>query len=88
MEGNDRGLQVLVIEDSPGPVRLAREASRDTNPAIHLRVANDGEEALAFLRREGSHTAAPLPLLILLDLNLPKMEGRRLRAIMKSTGGR
>ncbi|MGH9551429.1 MAG: response regulator [Terriglobales bacterium] len=76
-------MAVLLVEDSPGDVRLTREAFRDTNPGIHLHVVNDGVEALAFLRREGSHSGAPLPILILLDLNMPKMDGRQLLTIIK-----
>jgi len=69
-------LQVLLVEDSPGDVRLTREAFRDADPSIHLHVASDGVEAMAFLRHEGPHVNAPRPDLILLDLNLPKMDGR------------
>ena len=69
-------IQVLLVEDSPGDVRLTQEAFRDANPSIQLHVANDGVEAMAFLRREGAHMNAPRPDLILLDLNLPKMDGR------------
>jgi two-component system, chemotaxis family, response regulator Rcp1 len=83
MHDRETSLEVLLVEDSPGDVRLTREAFRDTNPAIHLNVANDGVEALAFLRHEGSHRGAPLPVLILLDLNMPKMDGRQLLAIIK-----
>jgi CheY-like chemotaxis protein len=67
--------EVLLVEDSSGDVRLTREAFRDADSAIHVHVANDGVEALAFLRREGVYANAPRPCLILLDLNLPKMGG-------------
>jgi chemotaxis family two-component system response regulator Rcp1 len=76
--------EVLLVEDSPGDVRLTREAFRDANQSIHLHVAADGVEALAFLRREGVHSNAPRPDLILLDLNLPKMDGRQVLAIIKA----
>jgi chemotaxis family two-component system response regulator Rcp1 len=69
-------IEVLLVEDSPGDVRLTREALRAANPAIHLHVASDGVEAMAFLRQEGIHLRAPRPDLILLDLNLPRMDGR------------
>jgi chemotaxis family two-component system response regulator Rcp1 len=76
--------EVLLVEDSPGDVRLTREAFRDANQSIHLHVAADGVEALAFLRHEGVHSNAPRPDLILLDLNLPKMDGRQVLAIIKA----
>ena len=76
-------IEVLLVEDSPGDVRLTQEAFRDANRAIHLHVAMDGVEAMAFLRREGLHTASPRPDLILLDLNLPKMDGREVLALIK-----
>jgi two-component system, chemotaxis family, response regulator Rcp1 len=77
-------LQVLLIEDSPGDVRLTREAFRDASMSIELHVAADGVEAMAFLRREAPHnTKAKRPDLILLDLNLPKMDGREVLAHIK-----
>jgi chemotaxis family two-component system response regulator Rcp1 len=76
-------IEVLLVEDSPGDVRLTQEAFRDTNRAIHLNVAIDGVDAMAFLRHEGPHSAAPRPDLILLDLNLPKMDGRDVLAYIK-----
>jgi chemotaxis family two-component system response regulator Rcp1 len=81
--GNGMPTNILLVEDSPGDVRLTQEAFRDANPAIHLHVANDGVEAMAFLRREGLHVDAPRPDLILLDLNLPKMDGREVLARIK-----
>jgi CheY-like chemotaxis protein len=81
--GEGRPIQVLLVEDSPGDVRLTREAFRDANTAIHLHVASDGVEAMAFLRREGAHVHSPRPDLILLDLNLPKMDGREVLAHIK-----
>jgi two-component system, chemotaxis family, response regulator Rcp1 len=74
---------VLLVEDSPGDVRLTQEAFRDADRSIELHVANDGVEAMAFLRREGIHAAAPRPDFILLDLNLPKMDGREVLAHIK-----
>jgi two-component system, chemotaxis family, response regulator Rcp1 len=79
-------LQVLLIEDSPGDLRLTQEAFREVNPFVHLHIANDGVEAMAFLRREGSYAHVPRPDLILLDLNLPRMDGREVLACIKQDG--
>ncbi len=81
--GNGMPIEVLLVEDSPGDVRLTQEAFRSSNPSINLHVATDGVEAMAFLRREGSQAQAPRPDLILLDLNLPKMDGREVLAHIK-----
>lgn len=76
-------MHVLLVEDSPGDVRLTQEAFREANPSIHLHVATDGVEAMAFLKREGVHVNAPRPGIILLDLNLPRMDGREVLARIK-----
>jgi chemotaxis family two-component system response regulator Rcp1 len=76
-------LEVLLVEDSPGDVRLTKEAFREANRSISLHVACDGVEAMAFLRKQGPHADAPRPDLILLDLNLPKMDGREVLAHIK-----
>jgi chemotaxis family two-component system response regulator Rcp1 len=76
-------IEVLLVEDSPGDVRLTQEAFRDANKSVRLHVASDGVEAMAFLRREGVHVHAPRPDLILLDLNLPKMDGREVLTHIK-----
>ena len=76
-------IEVLLVEDSPGDVRLTQEAFRDANIAIHLHVAADGVEAMSFLRRQDEHANAPRPDLILLDLNLPRMDGREVLAHIK-----
>jgi len=76
-------IEVLLVEDSPGDVRLTREAFRAANSSVHLTVAGDGVEAMSFLRHEGAHANAPRPDLILLDLNLPKMDGREVLARIK-----
>ena len=76
-------MDVLLVEDNPGDVRLTQEAFRDANRSIHLHVASDGVEALAFLRREGAYADAPRPGMILLDLNLPRMDGREVLAHIK-----
>ncbi len=77
-------MEVLLVEDSPGDVRLTREAFRDANPSIHLHVVTDGAEAMSFLLRQGVHANVPRPELILLDLNLPKMDGREVLAHIKA----
>ena len=79
--------EVLLVEDSPGDVRLTQEAFRDANRAIRLHVVADGVEAMAFLKREGPHAYAPRPDIILLDLNLPKMDGREVLAHIKADSG-
>jgi chemotaxis family two-component system response regulator Rcp1 len=70
-------IEVLLVEDSSGDVRLTQEAFKDAKMRINLHVASDGAEAMAFLRSEGGHVHAPRPDLILLDLNLPKKDGRQ-----------
>jgi CheY-like chemotaxis protein len=82
--GDGMPIQVLLVEDSPGDVRLTQEAFRDANILIQLHVASDGVEAMAFLRREGAHLQSPRPDLILLDLNLPRMDGREVLAHIKA----
>ena len=77
------GIEVLLVEDSPGDVRLTQEAFREANIRIHLHVASDGVEAMAFLRQEGNFHDAPRPDFILLELNLPKMDGREVLACIK-----
>jgi two-component system, chemotaxis family, response regulator Rcp1 len=74
---------VLLVEDSPGDVRLTQEAFRVADPSIELHVAADGVEAMAYLRHEGVHATVPRPDFILLDLNLPKMDGREVLAHIK-----
>lgn len=83
---SERGapIDVLLVEDSPGDVRLTREALRDANRRIHLHVACDGVEAMAFLHREPPLADAPRPDIILLDLNLPRMDGREVLAQIKA----
>ena len=70
-------IEILLVEDNPGDVRLTREALRDAKVRNNLSVASDGAEAIAMLRREGKHTRAARPDLIVLDLNLPKMSVAR-----------
>jgi two-component system, chemotaxis family, response regulator Rcp1 len=76
-------LNVLLVEDNPGDVRLTLETFRDANKSVRLHLAANGIEAMGFLRREGPNALAPRPVLILLDLNLPKMDGREVLAEVK-----
>jgi len=81
--GRHDPIEILLVEDSPGDVRLTREALREAKVANRLHVVGDGAEALDFLARRGRHAAAPRPDLILLDLNLPKIGGREVLASIK-----
>src|SRR5262245_54311508 len=80
---SDNTVEILLVEDNPGDVRLTREAWKEARIPNRLHVAGDGVEALAFLRREGRHVDAVRPHLILLDLNLPRMDGREFLADLK-----
>lgn len=71
-----RPIEILMVEDNPGDARLTQEGLRDGKVRNHLHVVADGEAALRFLKREGEHDGAPRPDLILLDLNLPRSDGR------------
>ena len=75
---------VLLVEDNLGDVRLTQEAFREVNPSVQLHIANDGVEAMAFLRRQGVNADAPRPDFILLDLNLPRMDGREVLSQIKA----
>ena len=83
-DDNSNPVEILLVEDNPGDVRLTREAFKEGKAANHLSVVGDGVEALAFLRREGEYADAPRPELILLDLNMPKMDGREVLAEIKN----
>jgi CheY-like chemotaxis protein len=76
--------EILLVEDNPGDIRLTREALSEARVQNHLSVAMDGVEAIAMLRREGEHERAPRPDLILLDLNLPRMNGREVLEEIKA----
>ncbi len=76
-------MEILLVEDNPGDVRLTREALRSGKVPSNLRTVGDGLEALAYLRKQGEYGNAPQPDLILLDLNLPKKDGREVLAEIK-----
>jgi len=86
-EDDGMTIEVLLVEDSPGDVRLTREAFRDSGKPVRLHLVSDGVEAMAFLRGQGIYADAPRPDLILLDLNLPKMDGREVLAEIKRDQG-
>ena len=86
-DGKNVRTEVMLVEDSPGDVRLTQEAFREINADIRLHVATDGVEAMSFLSQEGAHAKAPRPDLILLDLNLPRMDGREVLAHIKKDDG-
>ena len=79
-----RPIEILLVEDNPGDVRLTREALNEGHVRNNLTVAKDGAEALAMARREPPYDAAPRPDLMLLDLNLPRLDGRQVLAEMKA----
>jgi two-component system, chemotaxis family, response regulator Rcp1 len=78
-------IEVLLVEDSPGDVRLTKEAFKDAKVHINLHVASDGAKAMGFLKCEGEYANAPRPDMILLDLNLPKKDGREVLAEIKES---
>lgn len=77
-------IEMLLVEDNPGDARLAREALKDAKVHNNLHWVQDGVEAIAFLRREDNYSEAPRPDVILLDLNLPKKDGREVLADIKA----
>jgi two-component system, chemotaxis family, response regulator Rcp1 len=82
---NASAIEVLLVEDSPGDVRLTQEAFKDAKVHVNLHVAVDGVAAIAFLTRQGAYTDALRPDLILLDLNLPKKDGREVLEEIKES---
>jgi CheY-like chemotaxis protein len=82
-EAGVKSIEILLVEDNPGDVRLTLEALKEGKVRNNLSVVADGVEALAFLRRQGKYTEAPRPDLILLDLNLPKKDGREVLGEIK-----
>jgi two-component system, chemotaxis family, response regulator Rcp1 len=81
---NSRPIEILLVEDNPGDARLTLEAFKEGKVFNNLTVVGDGVEAMAYLRREGQYTNSVQPDLILLDLNLPKKDGREVLAEIKS----
>lgn len=79
-----RPIEILLVEDNEGDVRLTREALKENKVSNNLSVVGDGVEAMQFLRRQGKYAGVPRPDLILLDLNLPKKDGRQVLAEIKS----
>jgi len=77
-------IQILLVEDQPADVRLTKEVLAEGKVANDVHVVNDGEQAMAFLRRQGEFANSPRPDLVLLDLNLPRMDGREVLAEIKS----
>ena len=77
-------MQVLLVEDNPGDVRLTQEALKDAKVHLELNVVPDGVAAMEFLKREGKYAGSPRPDLVLLDLNLPRKDGREVLAEIKS----
>ena len=82
--GIDGTLEILLVEDNPADARLTREVFEGGRLSTHINVVSDGEQALAFLRREGIYESAPRPKLVLLDLNLPRKDGREVLEELKS----
>ena len=81
-----RPIEILLVEDNPGDARLVAEVLREVRARSRLHVVSDGEEALAFLRRQGMYTSMPRPDIIILDLNLPKKDGREVLVEIKDDG--
>ena len=87
MTTTTKPIEVLLVEDDPGDVVMTREALAESKVMNELHVVSDGEAALRFLRQEGEFTEAPRPGLVLLDLNLPRLDGREVLAAVKSDPG-
>lgn len=77
-------IEILLVEDNPGDARLAKEALKDSKLANNLYIADDGVEAMDFLNKVGKYSSMPRPDLVILDLNLPKKDGREVLAEIKN----
>lgn len=84
MVDENRPVEILLVEDNPGDERLTREALKEGKVYNNLHWVKDGVDAMAFLRREGKYAEAPRPDIVLLDLNLPKKDGREVLQEMKT----
>jgi CheY-like chemotaxis protein len=84
MVEQNRPVEILLVEDNPGDERLTREALKEGKVYNNLHWVKDGVEAMAFLRKEGNHRAAPRPDIVLLDLNLPRKDGREVLEEIKT----
>jgi two-component system, chemotaxis family, response regulator Rcp1 len=81
---HDKAIEILLVEDSPSDVLMTKAALESAKLLHHLHVVEDGEQALAFLRHEGMYADAPRPTVILLDLNLPRKDGREVLTTLKA----
>jgi chemotaxis family two-component system response regulator Rcp1 len=84
LNGAADGVEILLVEDNPADVRLTKEVLEGGRVRTHLNVVGDGEEAMAFMRHEGQYSDSPRPQLVLLDLNLPKKDGREVLEELKA----
>ena len=76
-------IEILLVEDTPGDVRLTQQAFHEATSFVRIHVVSDGQQAMSFLRQQGPYKSVPRPDLILLDLNLPVLDGRNVLAIIK-----
>ncbi len=83
-EKSIKPIEILLVEDNPGDARLAKEALKDSKLSNNLYIADDGVEAMNFLRKEGKYADMPRPDLVILDLNLPRKDGREVLAEIKN----
>lgn len=87
MKGSIGPVEILLVEDNPGDARLAQEALKEGSVTSRLHIVPDGVEAMSFLRQEGRYAGSPRPHVILLDLNLPRKDGRQVLAEIKEDDG-